>query len=97
MEAFEKLEDPQSRNCPHPLNVLLLVALRKRSWKSRLASAVESLFEVTDAGVHNGRLAQDFRVTSAHRVTPDLARHIDHQLELVALRRHGNVVAVHRA
>lgn len=27
LEAFEELEDPRSRNCPHPLNELLLVAL----------------------------------------------------------------------
>ena len=27
LEAFEELEDPRSRHCPHPLNELLLVAL----------------------------------------------------------------------
>ena len=27
LKAFEELEDPRSRNCPHPLNELLLVAL----------------------------------------------------------------------
>ena len=27
LKAFEELEDPRTRNCPHPLNELLLVAL----------------------------------------------------------------------